>query len=95
MCGDADDQRVVGESGVGQGVGDLQHVAVRGWREHRCDMSRGVSVTSTPVVRLEPLPIGVDQAHERNRHVEFGADLLGVAVEALLGLGVEDPERMQ
>ena len=48
-----------------------------------------------PHTRLEPLPLRVDEAHERDRHL---ADVRGQerhVVEDLLGRGVENLERLQ
>ena len=49
-------------------------------------------MTVDAVVRLEPLAVGVDQRHQRHRDVERRARDLGEAVEARLGVGVEDAE---
>ena len=56
------------------------------------DSSRWDSLTVDAVMRLEPLAVVVDERDQRDRDVERRARDLRVAVEAGLGLGVEDAE---
>ncbi len=90
----ADHQRIVGEPDIGERIGDLHHVAAVNRMGTDRHVARGFGGFHA-VVRLEPLAVRVHQAHERNGHVERRTDLVGVPIETFLGLGVEDPERMQ
>jgi len=47
------------------------------------------------LARLEPLAFAVDQAHERDRDIEQRRRDPGIAVEALLGRGVQDTKPVQ
>ena len=53
-------------------------------------MSRDVSHAVTPCLRLEPLPKGIDQAHQRDRRLADLGCQLDKVIKGLLGFGVED-----
>ena len=87
-------QRIVDETFVLQGiVDDKGPVAENGvtaegnitWRFASIQPDRG----------FEPLPVFVDQADQRDRHVEDAFGQACQAVEALFRIGVEDVDRAQ
>jgi hypothetical protein len=45
-----------------------------------------------PLARFEPLPVPIHEAHERDRDIEQPARQARDAVEAFLGVGVEDSQ---
>ncbi|MNT25289.1 hypothetical protein D3C72_1608020 [compost metagenome] len=47
-----------------------------------------------PEARLEPDPVGVDQRHDGDGHVEVTRHQARDPIEALFRRRVEDPERM-
>ena len=77
-------RRVVGEPVVLERVGHRRARRRRGWRARRSTRPGGSRSTSNPSVRLEPLPVGVDERDERDRRLGDLAGLLGVAVEPRL-----------
>ena len=92
-------QGIGGEARIGRGVGNHQHgvrTAADRVIAERPAARRLARVE--PVVRLEPLALLVHQRDQRDRHAEKLGGERGDAVEATLGLGVQDligPERDQ
>ncbi len=82
-------QRILGKAGILRRVLDHEQRA----RLHRVaaerQRARGFRHVQA-MVRLEPLPLRIDQRHQRNRHVERHGGQAGKAVEAGLGRGVEN-----
>jgi len=89
-----DDMGKILEPLVEQSVAYNQQIIERdGMAAHR-DVAWGFA-NSDADPRLEPLPVVVDQRHQRDRHAEGGRCEAGETVETLFLRGVEDTQRMQ
>lgn len=94
--GVAGDQRVLGEPIIGTGIGHDHRVG--GLIDDRVGAERDVPRRlrrGEPELRLEPLAILIDQAHQRDGHVEHGRGEPDDPVEPLLRVRVEQPDGVQ
>lgn len=87
-------QRIVMESCVGQRVGHHENVVAEDRVPAKRDLARCFGHRKADA-GLEPLPVLVDQADERDRHPEQSPGQAGQAVEPLFRRGIQDPERPQ
>ncbi len=92
------DQRIAGEAAVLQCVADLQRLV---GAQNRVGAERPVPRSGLLLdadLRLEPLPVLVDQGDQRDRRAADGGRQRSQVVEALLGVGVEhlvSPQRLE
>lgn len=80
-----DEARVEPRVGNDQWVGPLKRVGTKGHATRRLGRRQSLA-------RLKPLSVDIDEAHERNRHVEKPLGDPRDAIEALLGGRIQDVE---
>ena len=91
----AGNQGIVGEARVARGVGDLEDlVAEHGMGTER-HITRGFGDARKAHIGLEPLPLGIDQADERDRHPTDCRCRAHQRIEFRLRPGVEHLQGMQ
>jgi hypothetical protein len=87
-------QWIRGKARVRERIGYLEDRALQDGMGAECDVARRFA-RGYPCFRLEPLPKGVDEAHQRDwRLADLGCQLDKV-VKGLFGFGVEDLIPMQ
>jgi hypothetical protein len=87
-------QRVVGEAGVRAGVRDDERVGLEDRMAAEGDFAAGL-VGGQAALRLEPLPVGVEQGEVGDRHVEDRHRQPDDPIEAFFGRRVEQFEGVQ
>mmetsp|Transcript_59389 Transcript_59389/g.140279 ORF Transcript_59389/g.140279 Transcript_59389/m.140279 type:complete len:1259 (-) Transcript_59389:615-4391(-) len=87
-AGPGADQRVVGKTRVGRGIGHLEDRVVEDGAGAQGVLARRF-VHRQADLGLEPLAVGVDQAEQRDRHAADDGRGLHQGIELLLGRGVQ------
>jgi hypothetical protein len=88
------DGGVVGEPDVVPGVGHHEQVLAEDGVGAEREFTRALDLIRADL-RLQPLPIGVDQTDVRDRHLADGGRQRHDVVEVLLRWGVEDTELIE
>jgi hypothetical protein len=87
-------QWVVGEPGVGQRVGHLKQAVAQDGMATKRHIARGLGHAGQAEIRLEPLPIAVDQAHQRDGHAANQCCRGHQSVEFAFGSRVQNIETL-
>jgi len=92
--GGTGDQGIVGEAFVSPRVGNFQQPVFKDGMGAESHFTRGLADTGKAMVRLEPLPVGVDQGHHADRCPGDQGSSPGQRVEQRLGPCIQDSKFM-
>src|ERR1700730_18068067 len=87
-------QGIVGKPVIRESIGYLHHLVTQDDMRTEGLVAIGLAGVKTRA-RLEPLAVSVDQTHQGNGNIEQSRCDAGIAVESLLGLGVQHATLME